>query len=219
MTALPTHNGATPVAGAVTVSWSPPNDGGSPITSYTVTPFQGGTALAPVTASSSPVTVTGLTDGLPYTFNVTATNAVGTGPASASNAAVPVGLPLGQPNNGATSAQSLGVISCGQSIVTNGISANDGSNAWYTVTFQGPASPPPFSCTPRASLGGDPFVVFDIYPGSFNNPPVVQNATSWLGDANASLASGSSQLYYIHVYDPQPGAVVSQTFSLSLSVS
>jgi hypothetical protein len=171
-----------------------------------------------MTVSGSPATVTGLTDGLSYTFNVAATNAVSTGAASASNAVIPVGPPLGQPNNTAAGAQALGFISCGQSLNTNGISANDGSNAWYTVTFQGPASLLNAPCTPRASIGGN-FTVFDIFPGSFSNTPVVQNATSWLGDANASLASGSSQLYYIHVYDPQTGAVASQTFSLSLSIS
>jgi hypothetical protein len=43
------------------------------------------------TGGASPITITGLTDGTPYTFTVTATNAAGTGPSSAaSNQVTPV---------------------------------------------------------------------------------------------------------------------------------
>jgi hypothetical protein len=64
---------------------APASAGGSPITSYTVTSSPGS-----VTASgaSSPITVTGLTNGTAYTFTVTATNAQGTGPASAASNSV-----------------------------------------------------------------------------------------------------------------------------------
>jgi large repetitive protein len=73
----------TAVAGnsSAKVSFTPPAaDGGSAINSYTVTSSPGG-----VTASgiASPITVNGLTNGTTYTFTVTATNAHGTGPASA----------------------------------------------------------------------------------------------------------------------------------------
>ena len=66
------------------MSWTAPSNGGSAITSYTVTPFIGATAQTPTTVTGSPpattTTVTGLTNGTAYTFTVTATNAVGTGP-------------------------------------------------------------------------------------------------------------------------------------------
>jgi hypothetical protein len=88
--------GVTATAGntAAVVSWIAPGNGGSAITSYTVTPFIGSAAQTPVTVTGSPpatsATVTGLTNGTSYTFTVTATNAVGTGPASApSNAVTP----------------------------------------------------------------------------------------------------------------------------------
>ena len=57
------------------VSFQPPtDDGGLPITSYTVTSIPGGKTA---TGTSSPITVTGLTQQTPYTFTVRATNAIG----------------------------------------------------------------------------------------------------------------------------------------------
>jgi predicted RNA-binding protein with TRAM domain len=90
----PTGVTAAPGGASANVSWTAPSSGDSPITSYTVTPFVGTTAQAPVTVSGSPppttATVTGLTNGTTYTFTVSATSAVGTGPASApSNAVTP----------------------------------------------------------------------------------------------------------------------------------
>src|SRR6266566_3160887 len=70
----------------VTVSWqTPASEGGSPIISYMVTPYQGTTALAPVTTTTSPVTVTGLISSSTYTFSVAATNTNGTGAAATSS--------------------------------------------------------------------------------------------------------------------------------------
>ena len=97
----PTNVVATAGNGAATVTWSAPGDGGSPITSYTVTPYIGSAAQSPTTVSGSPPatssTVTGLTNGSSYTFTVTATNAVGTGPASSpSNAVTPSASSGGQ---------------------------------------------------------------------------------------------------------------------------
>jgi hypothetical protein len=74
------------------VTWSAPASNGSPITSYTVTPYIGTSAQPATTITGSPpatsATITGLTNGATYTFTVTASNAVGTGPASAASNAV-----------------------------------------------------------------------------------------------------------------------------------
>jgi uncharacterized protein (TIGR02145 family) len=64
---------------------APSSTGGSVITGYTVTSSPGGiTAMG----TTSPINVTGLTNGTAYTFTVVATNAVGNSVASAASAAV-----------------------------------------------------------------------------------------------------------------------------------
>lgn len=66
---------------------APASDGGAAINSYTATSTPDGLTG---TGSSSPLTVTGLSNGTSYTFTVTATNSVGTGsPSSASNSVTP----------------------------------------------------------------------------------------------------------------------------------
>ena len=88
--AAPTSVSADPDTKAATVSWNAPNDnGGSPITGYTVTAYDGATAQSQtqVGGSTTSTRVTGLTNGRAYTFTVTATNAAGTSPESNASAA------------------------------------------------------------------------------------------------------------------------------------
>ena len=67
---------------------APASDGGSVITSYTATSSPGGITGTLTQAGSGTITVTGLTTGTAYTFTVTATNAIGTSPASAASGSV-----------------------------------------------------------------------------------------------------------------------------------
>jgi hypothetical protein len=80
--------------GQATVSWTAPSsDGGSPITSYTVTSSSGHNTT--VLGSETSAVVSGLTDGRSYTFTVVATNAVGDSPASVpSNSVTPATVPV-----------------------------------------------------------------------------------------------------------------------------
>ena len=73
------------------VAFNTPNNGGSPITSYTVYKYINAVKINPgVTGSSSPIVVTGLTNGTAYTFRVVATNAIGNSNySSASNSVTP----------------------------------------------------------------------------------------------------------------------------------
>lgn len=76
--------------GGITVTWSAPGAGGSPITGYTVTASPGGAVCAaPVTTC----TFTDLAPGGSYAFTVRATNAVGTSSPSAPSSAVAIPLP------------------------------------------------------------------------------------------------------------------------------
>ncbi len=91
--------GVTGVASdeAVVLSWVAPADtGGSPITSYTITPFINGVGQTPVTTpdAGTTFTVTGLTAGVAYKFRVRATNAAGSSAQSATSGFVtPNALP------------------------------------------------------------------------------------------------------------------------------
>jgi hypothetical protein len=98
---------ATAGNGSATVSWSPPDaDGGSPVTSYTVTATDvtnaanGGQA---VTGPASPLTVTGMTGGDSYDFTVTATNTAGASPPSTPSNVVTVELPASITSAGSAS--------------------------------------------------------------------------------------------------------------------
>jgi hypothetical protein len=88
--AAPRIGAVTAGSGSATVRWTAPDDGGSRITGYTVRTFAGArlarTQTAPGTFAS--LAVSGLTNKTAYTFEVSATNRVGTGRASARSAAV-----------------------------------------------------------------------------------------------------------------------------------
>ncbi|ABN63654.1 Ig-like domain-containing protein [Shewanella baltica] len=87
----PTIGAATAGIGQASVAFSAPaNNGGAAITGYTVTSNPDGISAGGNGFTTSPITVTGLTNGTAYIFTVTATNAIGTSPASGvSNSVIP----------------------------------------------------------------------------------------------------------------------------------
>ncbi len=87
----PTGVTATAKSSGAVLNWgAPASDGGSAITGYRITPYVGATPQTPTTIAGTATggTVTGLTNGVAYTFRVAATNAIGTGSESAPSAAV-----------------------------------------------------------------------------------------------------------------------------------
>jgi len=83
----PTGVSATAGNAQATVYFTAPaSDGGSGITSFTVTSSSGLTA----TGNASPITFTGLTNGTTYTFTVRANNVAGPGAVSASASVTPI---------------------------------------------------------------------------------------------------------------------------------
>ncbi len=101
----PTGVTAQADSGSAVVGWTgPDDDGGSPITGYSITPYLGSVPQTPTTtdASATSVRVTGLTRGSSYRFTVRAQNSKGLGAESAQSAAVTPGysiFAMGTPAN------------------------------------------------------------------------------------------------------------------------
>lgn len=138
--AAPTALVLTPTTGQVIVAFTPGAAGGSAITSFTaklyvVNPSTGALSPAPVTPVTdvaSPLTLTGLQDGVTYVATVFATNANGNSPESLASAPfVPPAIAPGAPT-----IASLGTISgTSATLLFNPPASNGGAPiTQYTVT-------------------------------------------------------------------------------------
>jgi hypothetical protein len=126
----PTIETATAGNAQATVSFTPPSANGSAITGYTVTSSPDATHPEGITAhgSKSPITIKGLENGTQYTFTVTATNGVGTGPSSGASNAV---TPATKPDPPTIETVTAGT---GQATVNFTEASDGGSPATFTVT-------------------------------------------------------------------------------------
>ncbi len=93
----PSNVSAAPGDGEATITFAPAFDNGSPLTEYTVSATDETNAAnggETATGTSSPIVITGLTNGDLYWFTVVATNAIGTGaPSNPSNEVLPSSEP------------------------------------------------------------------------------------------------------------------------------
>ncbi|NUR14764.1 MAG: heme peroxidase [Dermatophilaceae bacterium] len=91
----PTGVTATPGPNVVTVRWAAPANGGSAILRYQIVITRGTINVGTVTTTGAPTSfaVTGISNGLAYTFRVRAVNALGTGALSAAVTATPRTVP------------------------------------------------------------------------------------------------------------------------------
>ena len=104
----PIIGSAIPYNTKASVSWTAPtNNGGSIITGYTITSNPGGKTIT-VGGSTRTAIITGLTNGIAYTFKVFAINAIGTSPpSSSSNSIIPIITISNAPTIGSATAYNL----------------------------------------------------------------------------------------------------------------
>jgi hypothetical protein len=184
----PTNVTATGGNSSATISWTAPPNGGDPLTSYTITPFVGSAAQVPTTVSGSPPTTTvtvAVNNGTTYTFQVAATNAIGTGPASAaSNAVTPTGpttpaAPTGvsaAPGDSSASVSWVAPGDGGSSITSYSVTPFVGTTAQPTTVV--PGSPPGTSTVVSGLSNGTTYTF-------------VVSATNAIGSGPASSPSGA----------------------------
>lgn len=113
------------------VSFSvPTSDGGSAITGYTASCSATGATTKTASGTSSPIAVTGLTNGTTYTCAVVATNAIGSSPASSGASVTPTDGKPGAPTSPSATAGN------DSATVSFTAPANTGTSAItsYTVT-------------------------------------------------------------------------------------
>ena len=172
--------------GSATVSWTAPvEDGGAPITGYAAVASD---RVSNCGWSSGPLscTVSGLTNGKPYTFVVHATNAGGPGPASDPSHAVTPGAAPGRPlhvtawpgNGSAAVSWAPPVSDGGLPISTYVVMASDGT---HTCTWSsGPLACTVYSLTVGQSYTFTVTATNDVGTGPVSDPsaaPIISGAT------------------------------------------
>ena len=165
--------------GQATVSFTAPaSNGGAAITGYTVISNPGGITA---TGSSSPITVTGLTNGTEYTFTVTATNSAGTGSASSASSSVTPATVPGAP--------AIGVVTAGDGQVTVSFTAPSSNGGAAITGYTVISNPGGITATGSSS----PIIV----TGLTNETPYTftVTATNNAGTGSASAASAAITPY------------------------
>src|SRR5664279_678614 len=140
--AAPTGLSATPGNASATLIFTPGSDGGSAVTGYQVSTDGGDhwttLATSPGAGATRTGTVTGLTNGIPYSVKVRAVNSVGTGAPSAAASVTPATAPAAPTGLSATPGNASATLSFtpgsdGGSAVTGYQVSTDGGDHWTTL--------------------------------------------------------------------------------------
>jgi hypothetical protein len=224
----PTIDSVTPGDGQVAVEYLPGNSGGSVVTSFTVISDPGGFTASGLT---SPRIVTGLTNGVSYTFTVTATNSAGTSSPSAPSAAV---IPKesqtitfsnpGAQNFGTTptlsATVSSGLTPTFSSLTTNVCTSSSGGSLVFLTTG---------TCTIEADQAGDgahlaaapvsqSFAVDAVVPGA----PTIGSASAGEGQATVTFTPPSfdgGQTVTSYSVTSNPGGLTASGTSSPITVN
>lgn len=145
--AAPTITSITPGNSSLSVAFTAGADGGSAITNYKYSTDNGVsyTAVSPA-ATTSPIVITGLTNGTTYNVKIRAVNAVGDGAESTASSGTPRTIPSAPTITGITPGnQQLSVAftagSDGGSAITTYQYSTDGGTTWRTRASGTTASP------------------------------------------------------------------------------
>jgi len=145
----PAISSVVPSNGALTVNFTAPTDnGGATITNYSYSTNGGTTWITRAPASAaSPITISGLTNGVQYTIAIRAVNSVGNGVSSAPVVATPATTPgaptisSASPNYEALSVSFSAPTSTGDLPISNYQYSLDGGTTWITRAPASAASP------------------------------------------------------------------------------
>jgi hypothetical protein len=148
---MPAGLSATPGNQTISIAFTAPNDGGSPITNYEYS-LDGGSlyVLFSPAQTSSPVTISNLTNGTSYNIKLRAVNAVDSGAASSSVIVTPRTTPSAPTSLEATVGDSFVSIafvapSTGGSPITNYMYSIDGGSTFAAFSPAQTASPVPIT--------------------------------------------------------------------------
>lgn len=145
----PTITGITPGNGQLSVAFTAPSsNGGSALTNYKYSTDGGSTftAVSPA-ATTSPIIITGLTNGTSYNVQIRAVNAQGDGTATATTAATPYTTPDAPtitgitPGNGQLSVAFTAPSSNGGAAISNYKFSTDGGTSFTAVSPVSTSSP------------------------------------------------------------------------------
>ena len=225
----PSNVTASPGNQTITVSWTGSNAEGSPVASYTVSSPSG---LGCTTTATS-CGFSGLTNGTSYSFTVTATNAIGVSPLSATASTTPSTIPSvalnftatqgnqsitlswSAPNNGGSAITGYtvvkgtdsGCVTTGTSCTVTGLTNNTRYGfAIYTTNVNG-----------NGALSTSIYATPEAPPGPPTNivatPRNLSATVTWTGSPPVSTTQGTVSSYLVTAADATNSAHGGQTCS------